>query len=246
MEYEENKWFLKQPEKDDRLRIFCFPYAGAGGSVYRSWSYPRDQHVAVCPIQYPGRENRLFEPPIQEMDLLVSEICAQIKKHLDCPYLLFGHSLGAKVAFRVAVAMQKLYAVPKGLIVAGARAPHIPETNPMCHLDDDKIIEELRRLGGTPDEILNHKEIMKLFLPSIRADYTLSDRFLYRESRILDCPVMAVTGEYDTEASLEEMRKWKGYTKKEFTHRAVKGDHFFIMAHEKELLGMIADQYLRA
>lgn len=244
MEYEENKWFLKQPEKNDRLRIFCFPYAGAGGSVYKNWSYKEDQHVGVCPIQYPGRENRLFEPPIQEMDLLVSEICAQIRKHLDCPYLLFGHSLGAKVAFRVASAMQKTHGTPAGLIVAGARAPHISETNPICHLDDDKIIEELRRLGGTPDEILNNKEIMKLFLPSIRADYTLADCFVCKESRILDCSLMAVTGEYDQEATREEMDKWKGYTKKNFTHRAVRGDHFFIEAHEKELLGMIADEYL--
>lgn len=245
MEYTENKWFLKQPQNSDEIRMFCFPYAGAGGSIFKNWSFSTHKNVGVYPIQYPGRENRLFEPPINNMDVLISEICKQIKNYLDRPYILFGHSLGAKVAFHVAVEMQKSYCCAPGyLVVAGAQAPHIPETNPIYNLNDDYIINELRRLGGTPDKILDNKDIMKIFLPTIRADYTLSDNFIYEEKYILECPILAIAGKDDSEASENEVYEWKNYTKTSYTYKAISGGHFFISTHESELLELIAANVL--
>ena len=138
-----NKFLLDVPNTSERLRIFCFPYAGGGASTYRNWNTYLKPGMKCYPIQLPGRENRISETPYREMDTLVKDVVSALVPYLDTNYILFGHSMGAKIACEVGGALEHYNNVqnPCHLIVSGSQAPHIPDPNPLHNLPEDKFDE---------------------------------------------------------------------------------------------------------
>ena len=148
-------FFLKEPNSNDKIRIFCFPYAGGGASAYRNWGTYLPNYVGVYPIQIPGRENRITEKALTDMCKLTDKIVSAIHPYLDTPYLVFGHSLGAKISYEVCNELrEKQDNAPCHLIVSGSRAPHIPEPEPLHHLQDVDFIEAMKRYSGMSKEFL--------------------------------------------------------------------------------------------
>ncbi|VVS94549.1 thioesterase II family protein [Desulfoluna spongiiphila] len=237
-----SKWFIIKPAaRTERVRFFALPFAGGGASIFHGWEGLLPPHVGMYAVQPPGRENRISETPYSSMASLVEGLTEAMLPYLDMPFVLFGHSLGARVAFEVARALRKSLGVePHHLIVAASRGPHIPEPRPLHHLPDKAFITELERFSGTPKAVLTNPELMALFLPMLRADFTVDETYRFRESPPLSCPITAFGGRSDPEATRDELITWSRYTSSCFTLKMVDGDHFFLLEKKEDLLSKIS------
>lgn len=234
-------WLLSEPARHDVLRIFCFPYAGGSASVYRGWEHSIPPGTGWYPIQLPGRENRLAEAPYTDMGALVDDLAKEIAPFLQLPFILLGHSLGARIAFELARQLRRNNGLqPCRLVVSGSRAPYIPEPRPLHQLPDEAFVRELRRFSGTPEAVLQNEELMALLLPALRADFTLDETYIYRDEGKLACAISAFAGTSDPEARREEMEAWHLCTDGPFTLESIEGDHFFIKTNQASLLSSLA------
>ncbi|WP_320175458.1 thioesterase domain-containing protein [Maridesulfovibrio sp.] len=235
-------WIMPEIKNSARGRLFCFPFAGGGASAYRNWLGESSDDLEIIAIQPPGRENRMGDRPLESMDEIVTEAVREIMKFGDCPFSFFGHSLGARVAFECVRRLRQLNCpLPEHLFVSGSRSPEIPEPKPLHHLDDSSFVEELKRFSGTPQVILENRELMELFLPILRADFTVDETYSFVEAAPLTVPVTAFCGTDDEEATLEEMEGWRRHTASSFFLHSVKGEHFFILESWRDVLGCIRE-----
>ncbi|HXR64805.1 MAG TPA: alpha/beta fold hydrolase [Ktedonobacteraceae bacterium] len=226
-----------------RIRLFCFPYAGGSASIFRTWHQHLPQEVEVCPVQLPGREGRLSDRPFSDLHLLIDELVIALSPFLDMPYAFFGHSMGALVSFELTRYLQRVrsHPLPAHLFVSGRRAPQIPGSDPpTSSRSDADFIEELRRLKGTPELVLQNKELLTLLLPILRADFQLCETYTYRDDDPLRCSITAFGGLYDTEVPSPMIAAWREQTSLAFKHRFFDGDHFFLHKEQKALLTAIA------
>lgn len=238
-----DSWILlRNPNPAATLRLFCFPYAGGGALIYRTWAEGLPGSVEVCPVQLPGRENRLSETPFRRLSTLADAVATSIIKYTDKPFAFFGHSMGAKLAFEVARRLRREgNCQPVHLFVSGSSAPHLPETGrPLHELPKELFIEELRRLNGTPKEVLDHPELMDLVIPMLRADFEMVQTYTYTEEVPLGCPITAFGGLEDVEVPRTELAAWSEHTRAAFTVRMFPGDHFFLNRKTSPLLPTLA------
>lgn len=215
---------------EPRLRLFCFPYAGASALIYRTWQTGLPSDVEVCPVQLPGRGARSMEPPFKQLSPLVETISRALAPLLDKPFALFGHSLGALISFELARKIRRDYGVnPVHLFVSAGRAPQIPQQgSPIHNLPRDEFLAELRRLAGTPAELLAHREFMEIVLPLLRADFSVYETYEYSSEPVLDCPISAFGGLQDRRVSNVDLEAWHVQTKASFSLQMFPGDHFFL------------------
>jgi len=219
-----------KPGPKTRLRLFCFPYAGAGALIFRTWSDSLPADVEVCPVQLPGRGTRMTERPFTQLSLLVEALAQALAPLLDGPFAFFGHSLGALISFELARRIRRQYGLhPARLFVSAARAPQIPHRGPSIHtLPDKEFFMELRRLNGTPSELLGHEELMEIMLPILRADFALYETYLYSIEPPLNCPISAFGGLQDSKVSESDLGAWRAQTSVSFSLQMFPGDHFFL------------------
>lgn len=226
---------MKQGKK---VKLFCFPHAGGSASFYNDWIGHLEGGAWVCPIQLPGRENRIAEEAYVDMELLVSDLMEEILQLADGNTVFFGHSMGAKIAYETAKALEKQGTVIGGMIVSGSGAPEVPPKKIIYGLPDPQFKAEIRRLSGTPREVLENEDWMNFFVPMLRADFTLDETYAPKECFPLHCPIAAWGGETDTEALREEIALWKSYTYMEaaFALKLFPGGHFFLKEEENHML----------
>ena len=231
-----------KPRPNAKLRLFCFAYAGGGPSVFRPWSDGLPLDVEVVAVQLPGRESRWREPARKQMAELADELTEHLLAEFDRPFVFFGHSMGAILSFEVTRRLVARKAVlPERLIVSGRRAPTIPdEDEPTYNLPREEFIEEIRGLTGTPDEVLEHQELMELMLPVLRADFEACDTYSFDggESR-LPVPLIALGGVEDERIPPDSIDLWGQQTSGEFSSRMFPGGHFFLNDHRSELLDFL-------
>lgn len=240
----DNKWFVKFSSRDNaRLRLFCFPYAGGGAAIFRTWARDLPKEIEVCAIELPGRGTRLREPLFTRLPTLVEAISPAILPHLDKPFAFFGHSMGALLGFEVARWLRRQGSPsPVHLFVSGCRSPQIAGRKPDIHLLPDALfIEELRSLNGTPDEILRDSDLRRLFLPILRADLAVSETYAYSVEGPLDCPISAFGGQHDSMVSPADLSAWRMQTNSDFALRMFAGDHFFLKRDPAFLLEAISN-----
>jgi medium-chain acyl-[acyl-carrier-protein] hydrolase len=223
------------------LRLFCLPYAGGGASVYREWAGALGDSVEVCPVQLPGREARFGEPAFTRIGPLVEALADALGPHLDRPFALFGHSLGALVAFELARRLRRSGRPgPSHLFVSGCRAPQVRRAERLVHtLPDAAFRQELRRLGGTPAELLANDELMDLVLPTLRADFALCETYEYADGFPLPCPVTALGGRDDGAIGRDDLEAWRVHTTARFAAHVLPGDHFFVRSARARVLAEI-------
>ena len=236
-----------RPGGGARMRLFCFPYAGGGASAFRTWQEAVPEGVEVCPVYLPGRERRFREPARTRMEPLADELLESLRPHLDAPFALFGHSMGAAIAFEVARRLDREGMAPAHLFVSARRAPQRPpEGEPIHALPEDEFVRRVGELDGTPDEVLRDREMMELVLPILRADFILSETYRYREGPPLGMPITALGGSADAHVSRDDLLGWGEQTRGSFRHLRFAGGHFFLQTHRAELLRAVGDDLRRA
>jgi medium-chain acyl-[acyl-carrier-protein] hydrolase len=226
-----DRWIpFRKPDPKARLRLFCFPYAGAGALIFRKWSDALPRDIEVCPIQLPGRGTRLTEPPFTKLSCLIEALTRALDPLLDKPFAFFGHSLGALIGFELARQIRRQYgAHPVRLFVSAGRAPQIPHRAPPIHtLPDNQFLAELRRLNGTPRELLDHEELIEVMLPILRADFALYETYLYSTEPPMNCPICTFGGLQDRRVSASDLEAWRSQTSASFSLRMFPGGHFFL------------------
>jgi medium-chain acyl-[acyl-carrier-protein] hydrolase len=225
------------------FRLFCFPYAGGSSLIYRSWARALPPFVEVVGVQYPGRGTRLLEPSIKKMEPLADGIVAELTPALqEKPFAFFGHSMGATLAFEISSRLaQQNGPRPLMFFASGRQAPHVPDRDPLTyHLPDDEFVGYLRRLNGTPKEILESEEVMQLLMPVLRADFELIQTYTYQPSPKLQCPLVVFGGIGDADIPRNDLEAWCTLTESTCSVRMFPGDHFFIPSCESMLLQVLA------
>lgn len=225
-----------------RLRMFCFPYAGGGASAYRGWGTSLPAEVEVCPVQLPGREGRLREPPFTRSDEMISTVAEALTPWFDLPFVFFGHSMGAMIGFELTRALRREgRTLPLHLFVSGRRAPQLPARDEPIHdLPEPEFIERLRELNGTPEEVLQHAELMKLLTPLLRADFAVNETYEWIEEPPVDVGISAFGGLADVDVSRDDVEAWSIQTRGRFRMRMMPGDHFFLHPQKDLILESVA------
>ncbi len=221
---------FKPPIEAARLRLFCLPHAGGGAREFFSWSAALPPYVELCPVLLPGRETRFSEPRFTELSLLADAVVAAWEPYLDIPFAIFGHSMGALVAFECARRLRKSgHPAPQWLFLSGRRAPdRQPDPHPLHALPDAEFVDQLHRTyRGIPQEFLENPEIMAVFLPTLRADIAVVESFRFEEQEPLDCPITVFAGQEDASVSWQQLFAWKRQTRRAFAAHIFPGGHFY-------------------
>jgi len=228
---EKTPWIAHaRPSPAARLRLFCFPYAGGNAGTYRSWGERLPAGVEVLPVELPGRASRFREPLCRGAAEVVAQAAGALAPYLDRPYAFFGHSMGSLIAFEFARQLRdRGLGEPLYLFASARRAPQQPSREePVYNLPDPQLLDKLRDLNGTPEEALQHPELMQMMLPLLRADFQISDTYDFREAPPLTCPLTAFGGLGDVDVARDDLEAWGEHTKGRFTVRMFPGDHFFL------------------
>lgn len=234
-----NPWIShSKPNINAKLRLFCFPYAGGGASIFSSWSKSFTCDVEICPLELPGHGSRITERPFNRLKSLINELARALLPYLNKPFVFFGHSMGGLVSFELTHLLCQRYGLsPVHLFVSGRRAPQILESEPpIHHLPEAEFINELRSLNGTPEAVLRNAKLMELFLPILRADFTALETSVYTPKPRLNCPITVLGGLQDYEVSCEALEAWRKQTNANFSMQMFQGDHFFINSNQSTLL----------
>lgn len=228
------------------LRLFCFPYAGGGTSIFRSWDKLLPETIELCSIQLPGREARAMEAAYSRIEPLVEALSSGIRPFLDLPYGFFGYSMGALIAFELARRPNAETAAGLlHLFVAARPGPRLPDPYPRTeHLSDGDFIKQLKTIGGTSKEILENPEMLKFVLPMLRADFALCENYKYNHGPRLDCPLTVFGGSGDEGTSKEKLAAWCAESNGPGKVNMLDGDHFFIHTCQAELVQSIAQAML--
>jgi medium-chain acyl-[acyl-carrier-protein] hydrolase len=236
-------WIIpSKPNFQTRLRLFCFPYAGAGASIFRTWTNKLSPDIEICAVQLPGREGRLGEPLFTQLSPLIEDLAKALFPYLDLPFAFFGHSMGALVSFEVARLLRRhYYKYPQHLFISGRHAPQIPSTKPIHQLPNALFVEELRRFNGIPEIVLQSPELLSLFVPILRADFAINDTYIYTDDIPFDCPISAFGGLQDWEIRHNDIAAWHKHTSRKFSIHMFHGNHFFIKNQCDALLEIISE-----
>ena len=238
-------WFSQcRSNTDARLRLFCFPYAGGGASIYRMWPESLPAFVEVCPLELPGRGRRLKEPAFTQLRPMVEAAAQALRPELTKPFALFGHSMGALVAFELARLFEREAGLkPARVFVSARRAPHLPDDEPNTYnLPHAEFLEDVRRLNGTPKEVLEHEELLELVIPLLRADFEVCQTYQYIPGTPLACPISAFGGVLDPDVHREHLEAWREHTSAGFSLHMFPGDHFHINSSQFLLLKVLSQE----
>ena len=227
--------WIKRPKPNDdaKLRLFCFSYAGGSASLFRKWPEYLSDKIEVCAIQLPGREGRIRESALSSLDSVIAQLIDELVPYLDRPFAFYGHSMGTLVAFELARALRRRRLDgPVQLLVSGRCAPQVIDPDLKLHkLSDEDFIIGLRKYNGTPEAVLEDKDLMALLIPLLRADFQVCETYEYTTETPLDCPISAYAGV--DEISSKYIGDWQHQTAGSFEKKLFSGGHFFISHFKK-------------
>ncbi|WP_025131878.1 thioesterase II family protein [Pseudomonas sp. PH1b] len=237
-------WFPYASRPRGKMRLFTFPYAGSGASVFHRWFLPLYDQVDLYALQLPGREGRSQEHRYCDMQAAANDVADCLEQFSDdIPCCFFGHSMGALLAFAVAsVLQQRQRQVPLQLMLSGMVAPHVPQrVAPLHQLPATQATAVLQAMGGVPAVVLAEEDLMQMYLPVIQADIQMVYSYAQAQARPLDIDMVCLSGTQDLIAPPEQMQQWRGYTRGRFEQFVFAGGHFFldgqVMSRIKAVLG---------
>jgi surfactin synthase thioesterase subunit len=229
------------PAPDRSVRLVCFPHAGGSASFYFPVSAALHPEVEVLAVQYPGRQDRRTEEPIDDIPRLADRVFAALQPRLGDRPAFFGHSMGAIVAFEVARRMAREDgSAPARLVLSGRRAPSRRRDERMHLRDENGIIAELKSLSGTASGLLDDEEMRRMILPAIRSDYRAIETYAYTPGPPLSCPITVFTGDQDPQVTLDEARAWHEHTTGGFDLDVFGGGHFYLTARPAEVIARLS------
>ncbi|WP_201769652.1 thioesterase II family protein [Amycolatopsis orientalis] len=215
------------PAPAAEMRLVAFPHAGGSASAYRALSSLLSPAIEVHSAQYPGRQDRLGEPVIDDLHVLADRL-VDVVSALPKPFALFGHSMGAIVAFEVTRRLEARGLVPAALFVSARRGPDLYKEKSHHLADDTTFLAEVGRLGGTAAMVLDDPDIRALALPALRGDYKAVETYRYRPGPDVSCPVVALAGDADPVLDVQDLENWREHTTGSFETELFKGGHFYL------------------
>ncbi|MEU9124693.1 alpha/beta fold hydrolase [Streptomyces sp. NPDC048506] len=230
-----------QPRAAPAVRLVCFPHAGGSATSFLPFVRTLPDQVEVLAVQYPGRQDRRSDPLIDTVEGLVEPLVEVLEGHGDRPLVLFGHSMGATVAYEVARVLQQRGAGPAALVVSGRRAPTTNRPMTVHLYDDDRLLAELRSLDGTDESLLADPELLQLVLPAIRNDYRAVGTYSHRPGARLDCPLTVFTGADDPNVTAAEAAAWGDVAAAGARVHTFPGGHFFLYQQAVEVSATLVD-----
>jgi surfactin synthase thioesterase subunit len=226
-----------KPNPLSKLRVFCFPHAGAGALTFRPWADLFPPEIELAAVQLPGRDDRFREPAFTDVHALVPVLGRALYPYeLSRPFAFYGHSMGAIVAFELAHFLAAQYGLaPVHLFVSARSSPDVIDARPPLYsLPDDRFIEQLRALDGTPEELLTNPDPGWLRL--LRSDFELNEAYRFDNRKPLDVPIAAYGGRDDPRVAAAGVEAWRAHTSRAFTFRLFDAGHFFIHAQRTEVV----------
>lgn len=223
------------------MRLFCFPYSGGSAQIYKNWAAQLPSFVEVNAVELPGRSGRFRDQKFTSVPEAIASLVPDIRPYTNKPFALFGHSLGACLAYEMARALEKEGRTAALVTVSGMMSPENPSDEPQIyHLPDAEFKQKVREYNGTPQEVMAHEELMDLILPILKADFTMADTYTYKEGPKITSSLAALTGTKDPHTNEEGVRGWANYTTGAFTYQLFPGDHFFVNDQETEVLALLS------
>ena len=229
------KWLLRKPTSDAPARVFCFPYSGVGASMYSRWP-TRVGSVELCPVQLPGRENRIRQPHYGSYEALAEQVADGLEPYLDRPFGLFGHCGGALAAFATALRLRDLGPRPAGLFVSSQVAPHEPPYGRFLGMTGEELRAELALLtvamGGRP-----HPDALDFGLEILRADIAANQRYRLAAPTRLATDLHVIGWRRDVEIRPDQMGGWGAYVEPDRLFTTVlDGEHHTFLGAPASLL----------
>jgi surfactin synthase thioesterase subunit len=225
-----------------RVRIVAVPFAGSGASAFLPWSDLLPADVALAVVRLPGRESRFRDRPMTAMSEVVAQLAPAVRSLGNTPTVVFGYSLGALIGYELALSLTAAGSPPVLLAVGGAEAPHLERTFPsIANLDDAEFDKALRALGGTPDEVFEHPELLDIIRSTLRADFALLEAYSAGNNppRPLPMPITTYCGRNDRELTPAGVSGWADLSSVSAAHREFAGGHFFLLDDPETLVGAL-------
>jgi len=231
-------WFVRPPSADAPARIFCFPFSGSGASAFSAWPAAIDG-AEVCPVQFPGRENRLAHPHYGSYETLAAELADALAPLVDRPYAFFGHCAGALPAFETVLRLAELgLPRPQCLFVSGQPAPHDASRDRMLGLTEPELRAEVeafvRGRGIEP-----RPDMVDVGLSVLLGDHAAARAYRRVEPVAVPCPVVVLHWRDDPDVDLGALEGWRHYSDS-VEIRVVDGGHYDFMAAPDELRKLLS------
>lgn len=216
--------------------VLLFPHAGGAATYFRPFASHFTEDLDVSAIQYPGRQERRREPFVTTIEGLADQVIHELRPLLGTPLLLFGHSMGAAVAYEVARRLEGRGHQPRGLIVSGRRAPSMTRDEAVHRGTDEEVLAEIARLDGTSRRLLNEPDVVRMVMPAIRNDYRAIEQYRPVPASAIEAPVLCLTGDDDPQVTRAEAESWEKHTTSGFRNRSFTGGHFYLLQHQRDVV----------
>jgi external thioesterase TEII len=224
-----------------KAQLFLLHFAG-GNSYSFQFMLPFLESFDVVPLELPGRGRRVKETLLTDFDLAVTDYYQQVQARMTGePFIIYGHSMGAALALRLANRLIRNKKSPVSIVVSGNAGPGVRHTNDMYLLEQQEFIAELRKLGGLPDELIDSEELLHFFMPILRADFQVCEINNLGDDDKIDVPIYAIMGDKEEEA--KKIANWARFTSSHFYHEILPGGHFFIHHHPQKIAYAIRHMY---
>ncbi|MER5772860.1 alpha/beta fold hydrolase [Streptomyces sp. NPDC002039] len=236
-----NLWIRQfHPAPGAKVRLVCLPHAGGSAPYFLPVSKALSPALDVAAVQYPGRQDRRDEPGIENIADLADAVTDALLPWADRPLIIFGHSMGATLAFEVALRLEGKDIVPLAVFASGRRAPSRHRDERVHLRSDDDLIREIQSLSGTQAAVLGDEEILRMVLPAIRSDYKAAETYRYETGPKLRAPIQAHFGVDDPKVSPDEARAWEEHTTGTFELQTYPGGHFYLNQQSGRVIDAIA------
>lgn len=230
--------WLRRGRAGAEVNLVCLPHAGAGASSFTRWLSLFPASIAPVRVQLPGREDAAAEPPLRRACEAVEALLPHLAPLTGTRLALYGHSMGAVVAFELARALSARGVAVRHLFVSGRRAPHLPARGTPIHRASDEDLAAALTAAGA-DLTGAGPAFLRYALRLVRADLALSEEYQCREGAGLHCPITVFHGSGDPIVGTEEARAWNRHTNARFTVHTFPGDHFFHQRHRAAIVALM-------
>lgn len=224
------------------LTLFCLPCAGASAAMYFRWRRLMPAWIDVVPLELPGRGSCMAQPPIDDFNRLTAYLCRQLAARAPAPYALFGHSMGALLAYGLAQRLRQAGApLPEAMFLSACAAPSERSFERYARQDDASLIDDLRRQGGTPEQLFEEAELLRMTLDLLAADYRVCQSFRRQNVPALPVPMQVFAGR-DDDIVEQRLRAWQRESTEPLALDWFDGGHFYLRGQEQALLAQIGSR----